>query len=169
MSSPFVSAPEPSSGVPWADHKGDLMVIEPLSFEAAVTTVNGVKEAVRGNVYALKGPTESVDYEDALIFPLVLLGQARRSLGLKIVGRLIQGTPDPGKNAPWLLDTATAEDLAKAEQWFAGRVQPTFAAAPPPAPAAPAAAPPVSNAPPSWAGTVAAPAAAPVGAAPPWA
>lgn len=164
--SPFVSAPAPSSGVPWAELNGALLVVEPLSYETGITTTNGIKDAVRANVYALRSATESVDFEDALIFPLVLLGQARRSMGLKIVGRLIQGAPDAGKNPPWMLDTATPDDIAKAEAWFAARAQPTFAAAPPPAPAAPAAAPP------SWAAAApaaAAPAPAPVGAAPPWA
>lgn len=151
--SEFVSAPPPSSGVPWAELEGQLLVIEPLSFEPQVSTTNGIKDAVRANVYALRSPTESEDFEDALIFGAVLMPQAKRSLGLKLAGRLIKGKADPGKNAPWILDAATPDDLAKAAAWQAARAASGFTSAPPPA--APAAAPPRADQ--GWASPVSAP------------
>lgn len=125
------SAPAPSAGITWADHQGSLMVVEPKSVETGIITTHGVADAVRANVYVLTGGTDSEDYEDSLIFPLVLFQQARRSLGMKIVGRLVQGKGQDGKTPPWLLDAATPEDMAKATAWLQAR-KPALTGAQPP-------------------------------------
>jgi hypothetical protein len=121
MSDDFTSASAPSGGIAWDEHNGKLLIVEPLSYETGIQTVHGEKDAVRANVYVLTGPTTSDDFEDTLVFPGVLVGQLKRQIGSKIVGRLTQGAKKPGQNAPWLLDAATAEDIDKARTWRAGR------------------------------------------------
>lgn len=121
MSDDFTSAPAPSGGITWEEHQGKLLIVEPLSYETGIQTVHGEKDAVRANVYVLTGPTSSDDFEDTLVFPGVLVGQLKRQIGAKIVGRLTQGAKKPGQNAPWLLDAATAEDIQKARDWQAAR------------------------------------------------
>jgi hypothetical protein len=121
MSDDFTSASAPSGGITWEEHNGKLLIVEPLSYETGISTVHGEKDAVRANVYVLTGPTTSDDFEDTLVFPGVLVGQLKRQVGSKIVGRLTQGAKKPGQNAPWLLDAATAEDIDKARTWQAGR------------------------------------------------
>lgn len=119
--SEFTSAPPPSGGVTWADHKGKLLVIEPLSLEAGIATTFGTTDAVRANVYVLTAPGEAEDFEDTLVFPKVLAGQLKRSIGQKVVGRLGQGNAKAGQSAPWLLEEATPDDLEKAQAWIAAR------------------------------------------------
>lgn len=129
--SEFVSASPPSGGITWADHSGKLLVVEPLAFETGIATSFGTSDAVRANVYVLTGPAESEDFEDTLVFPKVLAGQLKRSIGHKVVGRLGQGNAKAGQSAPWLLEEATADDLEKAQVWLAARKpQITSAAAP---------------------------------------
>lgn len=141
MSDEFTSAAPPSGGVTWADHKGKLLVIEPLSYETGIKTVHDRtaegSDAVRANVYVITGPGESEDFEDTLVFPKVLQGQLKRQIGKKVVGRLGQGQQKPGQSAPWILAEATADDIAKAQAWQAARSTPAFASA-----AAPSAQPP---------------------------
>ena len=121
MSDDFTSASAPSGGITWEEHNGKLLIVEPLSYETGIQTVHGEKDAVRANVYVLTGPTTSDDFEDTLVFPGVLVGQLKRQIGAKVVGRLTQGAKKPGQNAPWMLDAATAEDIDKARTWQAAR------------------------------------------------
>ena len=132
--SDFVSAAPPVSGdrITWADNLGNLLVIEPLALEVEVKTEHGTTDAVRANVYAITAPGESTDYEDQLVFPVALVGQLRQNIGNKVVGRLAQGEKKPGKNAPWILDAATADDIAKAQEWLAKRNTPALTSAAPP-------------------------------------
>ncbi|KQP24315.1 hypothetical protein [Aeromicrobium sp. Leaf272] len=61
----------------------------------------------------------------------MLQSQLRGSVGQKVLGRLGQGNAKPGQSAPWLLNEATADDVAKAEQWVA-QYAPTVTTAKPP-------------------------------------
>ena len=135
MSDEFVSAAPPSGGIDFKDHKGSLLVVDVLGVEAHVPTVHTKpgeqSPAVRANVYVITGPGESDDYEDTLIFPKVLQGQLKGKIGSKVVGRLTQGVAKPGQSAPWLIDAATEDDLAKARQWVAARTGAQFASAAP--------------------------------------
>lgn len=128
--SEFVSAAPPSGGITWADHKGALLVIEPLSFEAGIQTSFGAADAVKANVHVLTADG-SEDFDDCLVFPKLLASQLKSQIGAKVVGRLGQGTAKPGQSAPWLLEAATDDDLAKAQAWLTTRApQVTSAAAP---------------------------------------
>lgn len=119
----FVSASAPTSGdaIQWGDLKGKLLVIEPLSFEVGFKTSFGESDCVRANVCALTGPDTADEYEDTLIFPRLLVSQTKQQIGKKVVGRLGQGNAKPGQSAPWLLEEANAEDIAKAQAWDAKR------------------------------------------------
>ena len=128
--SDFVSASAPSGGIDWSDYKGKLLVIEPLSYETGIKTSFGDADAVRANVHVLTGPAESEDYEDTLIFPKLLVGQTKNQIGRKVVGRLGQGVAKPGQSAPWVLEPATEDDIAKAREWDAKR-KPAFTSAAP--------------------------------------
>lgn len=130
--SEFVSASAPSGGINWGDLEGKLLVIEPLSVETGIQTAYGVTDAVRANVHVITGPGESEDHEDALVFPKLLQGQLRSQVGKRVVGRKGRGTAKPGQDAPHVLESATEDDLKKAQEWLEGRVKPevTSAAAP---------------------------------------
>jgi hypothetical protein len=127
--SEFISAAPPSGGITWADHKGKLLVIEPLSFEAGIQTSFGVADAVKANVHVLTGPGEGEEFAETLIFPKLLASQAKSNIGKKVVGRLSQGQQKPGQSPPWMLDPATEEDIEKAKSYLANRGV-TSAAAP---------------------------------------
>lgn len=127
--SEFVSAAPPSGGITWADHKGALMILEPLSVEAGIKTAFGDADAVKANVHVLTGPDTADEYADCLVFPKLLASQLRSQIGNKVVGRLGQGSAKPGQSAPWLLEEASAEDIEKAKA-FLSKTSVTTAAAP---------------------------------------
>lgn len=129
--SEFVSAAPPSGGINWSDHKGSLLVIEPISVETGIQTSFGPADAVKADVHVLISPTESEDYPDCLVFPKLLSSQLKGQIGKKVVGRLGQGTAKPGQSAPWLLEEATADDLAKAQEWLAKQAPVVTSAAAP--------------------------------------
>lgn len=138
MTEQYVTAAPPSGGITWADHKGALLVVTPLGIETGVATVHGPSDCIRADVLVITGPGTGEEFPDCLVFPKVLQGQLRNQLGHKVVGRLGQGAAKPGQSAPWMLEAATADDIAKAQAY-----KPAAAAAPAaPAgwPAAPAAA-----------------------------
>ncbi len=131
MSDTFASPSAPGSGIQWADHKGDLLVIDVKSYEQGITTIHGETDAVRANVAAIDGPGSPAVYDDTLIFPKILVSQTKSSTGRKVLGRLTQGQAKAGQSAPWLLDAATADDVAKAEAWLKEQASSSFTPAPP--------------------------------------
>ena len=62
---------------------------------------------------------------DTLVFPKLLQSQLRSQIGKKVLGRLGQGSAKPGQSAPWLLNEASADDIAKAEAWVRANPAPT--------------------------------------------
>ena len=113
----FEKPSTPSGGITWADHKGALLLIEPVSFESQIATSFGAADAVKATVHVIDGPGAGESYDDTLIFPKLLVSQTKSAIGKKVLGRLSQGSAKPGQSAPWLLAEASAEDIAKAEQW----------------------------------------------------
>lgn len=129
--SEFVSAAPPSGGINWEDLNGKLLIIEPLSVENGVKTSFGDKTAVKATVHVLTGPGESEDFDDAMLFPTLLVSQTKNQIGQKVVGRLGQGTAKPGQKPPWLLEEATPDDIEKAQEWLVKRVSVVASAKPP--------------------------------------
>jgi hypothetical protein len=128
----FSAPAAPSGGIKWETVKGELLLIEPLSVEAAINTSFGPADAVKANVTVLKADGTSERHDETLIFPKILASQVRSQIGSKVLGRLTQGSAKPGQSAPWMLDEATAEDIAKAEAWVTQNTQPAVASAKPP-------------------------------------
>ena len=126
----FASPSAPSGGIKWDENKGALLLIEPLSVETGIATTFGTADAVKANVSVIDPEGET--FNDCLIFPKILQSQVRSQIGSKVLGRLTQGQAKSGQSAPWMLQEATAEDIAKGEAWVAKKSQPaiTSAAAP---------------------------------------
>ena len=114
----FSQPSAPSGGITWADHKGHLLLIEPESFEAGFKTSFGDADVVKATISDID--TGDV-YDDGLIFPKLLVSQTKGQIGAKVLGRLGQGQAKPGQSAPWLLEEASAEDIAKAEEFVKSR------------------------------------------------
>ncbi len=127
----FAKPAAPGSGIKLEDHLGALLLIEPLSLETGITTAYGDSDAIKANVHVIDGPGAPADYEETLIFPKVLQGQLKRSIGQKVLGRLGQGQAKPGQSAPWVLNEATADDITKGETWVAQKAPAVTSAAPP--------------------------------------
>lgn len=127
----FSQPSAPGSGIKWDDHKGALLLIEPLSHEQGVKTSYGDADAVEANVHVIEGTGAGISYASTLIFPKLLVSQTKGSIGQKILGRLGQGVAKPGQSAPWLLEESSADDIAKAEKWVAENSPTVTAAAPP--------------------------------------
>ena len=116
------SAPSaPSGGIKWEDHKGHLLLIEPLSVEEGIATTFGTASAVKANVVVIDTDER---FDDCLIFPKILQSQVRSQIGAKVLGRLGQGQAKSGQSAPWLLGEASPEDIAKGEKWVTDHAAP---------------------------------------------
>ena len=101
-----------------ADINGHFVIVHVNSYEENIVTVNGPGNAVRCNVADL---TTGEHHIDVLWFPKVLVTSLRNQVGQMVLGKIAQGTPQPGKSAPWILEDATgnAEVVAAAEKWLA--------------------------------------------------
>jgi hypothetical protein len=125
----FVQPAAPGAGIKWEDHKGALLLIEPLSFETGIHTSFGDADAVKANVAVVDGPGAGESFDDCLVFPKLLASQLKGQIGSKVLGRLGQGTAKPGQSAPWLLQEASPEDLAKGEKWVSEHAKPAVQSA----------------------------------------
>lgn len=125
----FIAPTPPGDGINWADHNGALLLLDVVAQEHGVITVHGSTDPVRANVAVIDGPGFGKSYDDTLIFPKLLISQTKNSVGQKVLGRLGQGNQKPGQSAPWILQEATAEDIAKAEAWVAANSKPAVTSA----------------------------------------
>lgn len=123
MSNPF-AAPAASSGIQWDDHKGRLLLIEPIGVETGIVTAFGEKDAVRADITVIDAADQPEVYADALIFPGVLISQTRSLVGEKVLGRLGQGVAKSGQKPPWRLDEATDDDITAGSRYLDSREKP---------------------------------------------
>lgn len=128
MSSPFAQ-PASAAGIDWNEVHGSLVIIEPSALETGINTTFGDKDAVRASIAILDGPMAETEYDDILIFPLVMIGQLRPRIGQKVLGRVTQGTAKAGQKPAWMLAEATEEDTKLGMAWLnrAGLAQPASA------------------------------------------
>jgi hypothetical protein len=98
---------------------GSLLLIEVLGIKEDIATKFGAADAISANVAVLDGAKKATEYNDTLIFPKMLVGQLRPSIGGKVVARLGQGTAQAGKSAPWILTAATDADKETAGKFEA--------------------------------------------------
>lgn len=127
----FATPAAPSGGITWGDHKGALLLVEPISFEAGIQTSFGSADAVKANVHVIDGAGAPATFDDCLIFPKLLVSQTKSQVGAKVLGRLSQGTAKPGQSAPWLLEAASPDDIAKGEAWLSKQAPAVQSAAAP--------------------------------------
>lgn len=93
---------------------GALLMIRPRS-EQNVQTRYGVRQAVVCDIMVADGRMAGTAYPDAYIFPKVLCGQLRDSMGEVVLGRLGHGKAKTGQSAPWVLYPASAADHETAQ------------------------------------------------------
>ena len=125
----FATPSAPGGGITWADHKDALLLIEPLSLESQVQTAFGAADAVKAHVHVIDGAGAGESYDETLIFPKLLVSQTKNQIGQKVLGRLGQGNQKAGQSPPWLLNEASAADIAKAEAWVAQQAKPAVQSA----------------------------------------
>lgn len=114
--------PADITGLDYTALHGCLLIIAPSMFEDHVQTMHtepGEKTpAVRATLTVLDGTQAGTVYEETLIFPRLLVSQLRPKIGKLVLGRLVQGEAQRGKNPPWRLDPATPADTAMAEAYL---------------------------------------------------
>jgi hypothetical protein len=98
---------------------GVLLRIEVLESMPTMDTTYGPAAPVRVNVVALDGTNKGTAWDDQLLFPRVLVGQLKSSVGQVVLGRIGKGAAKSGKSAPWLLEAPTADDIAVAQRYDA--------------------------------------------------
>lgn len=119
MATASVESVSDAVSIQWSDHKGHLLLIQPLEKVEDIKTANfGVKDATRANLWAITGKGEYEEYLDILVFPGILQSTLRRPLQKKgiVVGRLEQGTATPGQQPPWVLSTANEKEVKSAQK-----------------------------------------------------
>jgi hypothetical protein len=118
MSDEF-NAPGSAIGIQWEPYLGRLLLIDVKKEESGIPTAFGTRDAIRAAVTVLDGPTAGEGYADTLVFPQVLQGQLRGSIGGKVLGRLGQGVAKSGQKPPWKLEDPTDADKAIARAHLA--------------------------------------------------
>lgn len=119
MSETLNNPAPPGAGMSLDDHVGALVLIDVLGIETKINTSFGEADAVRADVYVIDGAGSPKEYIDTLIFPRVLQGQLKRSMGQKVIGRIGKGVAKPGQSPPWILTDASAADIQAGEAFLA--------------------------------------------------
>lgn len=117
---------DPGSGrkVEWEELRGKLLLIYPRKLEENVPTQDyGEKEAIRGDLTVLDGPTGPDELRDILVFPLALQGQLRANVGTgrPCLGRLGGGSKDPRatrEEKAWRMMPANDVDKQRARDYI---------------------------------------------------
>ena len=117
--------PGSATGIKWDEHQGRLLLFTVKTLETGINTSFGSKDAIRADLEVLDGP-EPERFIDILVFPQVLQGQLRSSIGGRVLGRLGTGNAKPGQKPPWRLSEATDEDKAIARKHIADNETPPF-------------------------------------------
>lgn len=131
--SSFSTPPAPSGGFQLKDHLGGLVMVDVTGTKVGLATSNGPADVITANVTVLDGPGAGESYEDTIVFGKVIYSQLKGCVGQKVLGRVAQGNAKPGQSAPWILNEASADDVAKAEAWIATNpAKPAVTSAAPP-------------------------------------
>lgn len=125
---PFAAPAPATGGVDLKTLLGTLLIIEPHGVEDGIQTVHGPSSAVRATIHVVDGTSAGEVHEDVLLFPKVLQGQLKSRVGQKVLGRLGQGLARPGQSAPWVIQEATAADVAAGTEYLTRQQSGQFAA-----------------------------------------
>jgi hypothetical protein len=105
----FVAPGTAGDGWVAKDSLGHLLVIEVHSLETGIVTSLGERDAISATIHDIDDQTT---YEDALIFPKVLIGSLKNRVGQKVLGTVGQGVAKPGQNPPYVLNDASGDPAA---------------------------------------------------------
>ena len=109
-------------------HIGSLLLVDPTEAKTEFATDFGPKDVIAATVAVVDGPDAGAVFVDALLFGVVIFSQLKGQVGNRVLGRLAQGTKAAGQKPPWILEPATATDIAKAEAYVASLTKgPSFA------------------------------------------
>lgn len=117
---PF-AAPATSEFVDWETLSGSLIVLEVEEYIAKISTVHGDNPAIKADLHVLDGELSGESYEGTLIFGRSMIPQLKKRIGQTVLARLGQGAKQKGKNAPWILVDATADDKKIGMEWYNAR------------------------------------------------
>lgn len=111
---------------PMEEHLGDLLVIHVLGFEEDIPTAIGDSDAVRVSILVADSDNPEhigQEYDDALLFPKVLVSSLRGKVGTgrPVLGRLGQGQAKPKQSPPWILLPFDEDDAQKAIAAMSGQ------------------------------------------------
>lgn len=97
------------SGTKITEFNGSLLIVEPLEYKTGVKTAFGDdKDLVVAKVTVLDGEHSGEVYDEIAIFQGGLIGQTRRCIGKRVLGRLGQTPPkQKGMSPAWNLADAT--------------------------------------------------------------
>jgi len=125
MTDPFSQPVATSSGsdAKISDFVGRLLLLTPTEYVAEVTTVNGIKDAVRTSVVVLDGgqgvPAAPQEHNDMLVFQGRLISKLKGKVNSgKVLGRLVRQAATPGQQAPYDLLEFTPDDAAVARRYL---------------------------------------------------
>jgi len=97
---------------------GSLLLFSVHEETHELDTTFGKTTAIRADVAVLDGAQKGEVIADTLVFPRVLKGQLRGSVGNKVLGRLGQGENKKG-NPPWQLAAPTDADKETGRKYLA--------------------------------------------------
>jgi hypothetical protein len=99
--------------------KGSLLLFSVHEQMPEMQTSFGTSTPIRADLAVLDGEHKGRTYTDTLIFPKVLQGNLRGSIGEMVIGRLGKGQAKAGQSAPWILEAATDADKQVGERYLA--------------------------------------------------
>lgn len=108
----------------YADHLGQLVIIEPLEYDEIKTTAStDLSPVIKANVTVLTesdGKTklaEPEEFQNAYLFGKVITSRLKTHAGKDqlVVGVIGQGEKQPGKNPAWTIEVASDKQRALAE------------------------------------------------------
>ena len=117
---PFDS-PATSEFVDWETINGELIVLVVEEYVKEISTVHGDNPAIKADLHVLTGELAGESFEGTLIFGRSMIPQLKKRVGKIVLARLGQGAKQKGKNAPWILEDASAEDRKIGREWYEAR------------------------------------------------
>jgi hypothetical protein len=123
---PFAMPTGGGSGEKISEMVGELLLVKPTEFVEGITTRLGPADAVRADLVILSDVTgrQGDVCPGLLVFQTALMRDLVRVLSGPtpyLLGRLAMGKEQPGKNAPYIFDQPTDEDMVLARQYLAAR------------------------------------------------
>lgn len=110
MSSMFSSPATSSSGsIKPADVENHLLIIEPTEYRQGITTTMGPADVIACTIHDV---TTQTTHHDVLLFPKVLVGSLKGSIGKRVLGIMGKGVAKAGQSAPWILVDASNDPEA---------------------------------------------------------